>query len=173
MFIRQERSIKEFFYFYPLVSILVILNLVLWVLTHFFPYSLGGTILQYGIGQNLAIKEQGEYWRLLTPIFLHANFGHVLFNSFALVLFGPALERMIGKGKFLLFYLGAGIIGNIGTYIVAPYDFSFHLGASGAIYGLLGIYIYMSLRRQDLIDPQSASIARTIFILGLIMTFLA
>src|SRR5690625_2855927 len=172
MFIRQERSIREFFHFYPVVSVIVITNIILWIFTQFLPNSIGEIILRFGIGQNFAISEFGEFWRLFTPIFLHANVGHVLFNSFALILFGPALERMVGKGRFILLYLVTGIVGNIGTYVINPYDRTLHLGASGAIYGLFGMYLYMTIRRQDLIDPQSAQIVRTIFIIGLVMTFI-
>lgn len=171
MFIRTERSVKEFVHFYPVVSVLIIINFILWIFTQFFEGSIGGIILNYGIGFNLAIYLEQEYWRLITPIFLHANMAHVLFNSFALVLFGPALERMTGKVRFIIIYLATGIIGNIATYIIDPQSTITHLGASGAIYGLFGIYIYMSFARRELIDAQSAQIVRIIFIIGLVMTF--
>lgn len=171
MFIRTERSIKEFVHFYPVVSVLIIINFLLWILTQFFAGSIGGTIINYGIGFNLAIYVDQEYWRLITPIFLHANMPHVLFNSFALVLFGPALERMTGKVRFLIIYFATGIIGNIATYVIDPLSTTPHLGASGAVYGLFGIYLYMSFARKDLIDPQSTQIVRIIFVIGVIMTF--
>lgn len=171
MFIRTERSIKEFVHFYPVVSVILVINLVLWILTQFFANSIGEIIIYYGIGSNISIYANHEYWRFITPIFLHANIGHVLFNSFALVLFGPALERMVGKFRFVLMYLITGIIGNIGTYVMDPQSFVPHLGASGAIYGLFGIYIYMSFARRELIDAQSTQIVRIIFVIGLIMTF--
>lgn len=172
MFIRTERSVREFIHFYPIVTTILLINFILWIFTGFFRDSIGGLILTYGIGFNLSIYVDAEYWRLITPIFLHANIGHVLFNSFALVLFGPALERMTGKLKFTIIYLATGIIGNIGTYIIDVKSITPHLGASGAIYGLFGIYIYMSFARRDLIDQQSAQIVRTIFIIGLVMTFI-
>lgn len=172
MFIRTERSVREFVHFYPVVTGLILLNLILWIFTQFFEDSIGNILLNYGIGFNLAIYQEQEYWRFITPIFLHANMGHVMFNSFALFIFGPALERMVGKFRFLIFYLATGIIGNIGTYVIDPLSIVPHLGASGAIYGLLGAYIYMTLRRHDLIDPHSAQMVRIIFIIGLITTFL-
>lgn len=170
MFIRTEKSVKEFMMFYPIVSTLVIINLALWIVT-FFPF--GDTLYNWGIGHNYSIYERGEYWRFFTPIFLHGSLTHVLFNSFALVLFGPALEQMLGKFKFILAYLGAGLAGNLGTYIINPADImTVHLGASGAIYGLYGIYIFIVLFRKHLIDAANAQVVTTIFIIGLIMTFI-
>lgn len=172
MFIRTERSIREFVHFYPVVSVILAINILLWLLTNVSHTALGELVYQYGVGHNISIYAKNEYWRLLTPVFLHANLGHVLFNSFALVLFGPALERMTGKVPFLIIYLLTGIAGNIGTYLINPQSIVPHLGASGAIYGLFGIYIYMTFKRHDLIDAQSAQIVRTIFIIGLVLTFI-
>ncbi|SHG32142.1 rhomboid family intramembrane serine protease [Ornithinibacillus halophilus] len=165
MFIRTEKSIKEFMHYYPIVSGLIIIHLALWLLDFFLPVNIWG-------GGNTYLVSEGQYWRLVTPIFLHVDLMHALFNSFALVLFGPALEQMLGKGKFLFAYLGAGIIGNLGTQLIEGSTWYGHVGASGAIYGLFGIYVFMVVFRKDLIDQANAQIVVTIFIIGLIMTFL-
>jgi len=172
VFIRTERSVKEFFSLYPVVSIIIIINILLWGIIDFLQLPIGRVIYSIGIGHNLSIHLFGEYWRLVTPIFLHAGFAHLIFNSFALVLFGPALELMLGRFKFIISYLIMGIAGNVGTYIINPTSNIPHLGASGAIYGLFGIYIFMIFFRKHLIDHTNAQIVRTIFIIGLVMTFL-
>lgn len=172
MFIRTERSVKEFIQFYPLVSGIVIIHIILWFVIDFLQLSIGDAIYNWGAGFNPAITN-GEYWRLVTAIFLHGGLMHALFNSFSLVLFGPALEQMLGKLKFLFAYLGAGIIGNLATYFIEPNAFYVHIGASGAIYGLFGVYIYMVFFRKELIDQGSAQIIKVIFIIGLIMTFVS
>lgn len=171
MFIRTERSLKEFIYFYPVVATIVIINLLLWLIIDILQLSIGYTIFNWGVGHNLSVYH-GEYWRIVTPIFLHAGLAHVLFNSFALVLFGPALEQMLGKIKFILVYFLTGIAGNLGTYIIDPVSMTPHLGASGALYGLFGIYLYMVFFRKDLIDPGNAQIVIVIFVIGLVMTFI-
>src|SRR5690625_2212611 len=127
-------------YAYPIVFTLIIINIVLWIITDFFAFEFGRKLLFWGVGHNYSIFAYDEYWRLVTPIFLHADLMHTLFNSFSLVIFGPALEQMLGKSKFLIGYLLAGIAGNIGTYLVNPISTTFHVGASGAIYGLFGLY---------------------------------
>lgn len=172
MFIRHERSLKEFYETYPIVSILVMIHLSLWLLINFLQLPFAIDLYHWGKGLNYAISQHGEYWRFITPIFLHGSFMHALFNSFALVLFGPALEQMLGKTKFIIGYLLAGIIGNVGTYLVDPTSYTVHIGASGAIYGLFGLYIFMVLFRRSLIDSGNAQIVVIIFFIGLVMTFI-
>ncbi|WP_010651753.1 rhomboid family intramembrane serine protease [Oceanobacillus massiliensis] len=170
MFIRNERSIKEFIQNYPVVSVLVIINLILWFVVNFLGLPIGREIYYWGVGSNFMVAA-GEYWRLVTPIFLHGDLMHALFNSFSLVLFGPALEQMLGKSKFLIAFFGAGIIANAATYLFAPLNYT-HLGASGAIFGLFGIYTFMVLFRKHLIDYSSSQMITTILIISLVMTFL-
>ncbi|WP_246945325.1 rhomboid family intramembrane serine protease [Bacillus pinisoli] len=167
MFLRTE-NFRTFLQFYPIVSFLVALHFVLWIWISF-GLPGGRFLLETMVGYNMFI-EQGEWWRLFTPIVLHASFGHVLFNSFSLVLFGPALERLLGRNKFLLAYVGSAFIANVATYLLEPSYFS-HVGASGAIYGLFGIYLYMVILRKDLIDQANSQIVITILVIGLIMTF--
>ncbi|MDD5192012.1 MAG: rhomboid family intramembrane serine protease [Candidatus Nanoarchaeia archaeon] len=75
-----------------------------------------------------------EVWRFLTSIFLHASVTHLLFNLFALGLFGIILEKLIGSNKFLIVFFASGIIANL----IAVNFYASSLGASGAIYGILG-----------------------------------
>ncbi|HUK88998.1 MAG TPA: rhomboid family intramembrane serine protease [Blastocatellia bacterium] len=77
----------------------------------------------------------GEWWRLITPMFIHLGLMHLFFNSTALYQIGPMIEESYGSQKFVFVYILTGLIGNIGSFV-------FHIqgaGASGAIYGLIGI----------------------------------
>ncbi|GAB2555797.1 rhomboid family intramembrane serine protease [Gracilibacillus alcaliphilus] len=169
MFIRTE-GFKGFLHFYPIVSAIIILQVSVWLFTTFVP-EWGQWLYYLGVGINLGI-EQGEYWRLVTPIFLHGGFAHLAFNSFSLILFAPALEQMLGKFKFIVAYLITGIAANILTYIIEPNPLYAHVGASGAIFGLFGLYMFMIFFEKQLIDPQSARLIFLISIIGLVMTFL-
>jgi len=73
-------------------------------------------------------------WQFVTSIFLHANISHLFYNLFALILFGFILEKIIGSKKFIFIFLFSGIIANLIAFNFYPSS----LGASGAIYGILG-----------------------------------
>lgn len=167
LFVRRE-SFQEFIRYYPVVTGIAAINTVLFLLSFIQPIY--QYIYGFGLGYNLLVAE-GQLWRLLTPVFLHGGFSHFLFNTFSLVIFAPALERMLGSKRFLTFYLLAGIAGNVGTFFVAGLEYR-HLGASGAIYGLLGMYLYMVLHRQDLIDHHSAQVIKMMLIIGVIYSFI-
>ena len=78
-----------------------------------------------------------QIWRFITSIFLHGGFAHLLYNIFALALFGSMLERLIGSRRFMFIFFLTGILANILS--VNFYDSS--LGASGAIFGVIGALI--------------------------------
>ncbi len=80
-------------------------------------------------------------WTLVTSMFLHANFTHLFFNMFALIIFGPLLEGKIGGRHFITLYFIAGLAGGIG-YIVTGGTVP-ALGASGAIFGILGALAFL------------------------------
>ncbi|MCD5325846.1 MULTISPECIES: rhomboid family protein [Pontibacillus] len=169
MFFRTE-SFQDFIRFYPVVATIIGIHIFLWLTGDLLHLSYFVQLERLGNGNNLATAD-GEYWRLITPIFFHAGLAHMVFNSFSLVLFGPALEQMLGKGKFLLAYLGAGFAGNVGTFLLGP-DFYLHVGASGAIFGLFGVYLYLIYAKKHLIDQANAQIVLTITVIGLVMTFI-
>ena len=85
----------------------------------------------------------GHWQTLVTSLFLHGSWPHVLMNSVAALAFGPPVARLMGLGPrgavvFLLFYLVCGVAGSLGFVLADPHDTSPVVGASGAISGLLG-----------------------------------
>jgi rhomboid protease GluP len=165
MFTRSE-SFREFIRFYPVVSIIIAIQIIFYLLTiPLFP----NRVMESFMGVNLFILE-GEIWRLLTPLFLHGGFTHLLFNSFSIILFGPALEKMIGRGKFLLLYFVSGITANVATLLLQPPTYS-HVGSSGAIFGLFGFYIAIILFRKSWMSQSNSQIIITLSVISLIMTF--
>jgi len=80
-----------------------------------------------------------EIWRFVSAIFLHANLGHLIYNLFALALFGSILEGAIGSRKFLIVFFASGILANI----IGVNFYASSLGASGAIFGILGALVVL------------------------------
>ncbi len=168
MFARTE-SFREFIRLYPVVSVIVAIHICLYLLT-ILPIFPNYWFFEHFSGVNLYIIE-GEFWRLLTPTFMHSDFPHMLFNSFSLVLFGPALERMLGGGRFLFVYLASGIIANLATLALEPLTYT-HVGSSGAIFGLFGYYIAMIVFQNKRLSKENAQIIITLCVVSLIMTFI-
>ncbi len=91
-----------------------------------------------------------EPWRWVSALFLHANFIHLAFNMFALFMFGPYLESKIGSKNFLIMYFAAGLVGNLFYFITAD-PLIGAIGASGAIYGILGALALLEPNLQVLV----------------------
>jgi rhomboid protease GluP len=168
MFTRNE-SFREFLRFYPIVSIIVAIHIILSLFT-IVPVFPNFWFIENLSGVNLYIME-GEFWRLVTPIFMHSGFSHMLFNSFSLVLFGPALERMLGGPRFLLAYLVSGLIANVATLLLEPLTYT-HVGSSGAIFGLFGYYIALIIFHKNMLSKQNSQIIITLCAISLVMTFI-
>lgn len=124
----------------PVVTyILIVLNLMV------FLYGVlhGNDELINMFGNNYELVQNGEFYRLFTCMFVHADILHILFNMIALYSIGPVVERYYGKSKFLLIYLVSGLLGSIFSGVFMTAD-SISIGASGAIFGLLGSICYFT-----------------------------
>ncbi|HEX4999055.1 MAG TPA: rhomboid family intramembrane serine protease [Terriglobia bacterium] len=131
--------------------ILLGINFLLFVLMFFAGGTTNNdTLRAFGAKWNPAI-DKGEFWRFLTPVFLHIGILHILSNSYALWVVGPQVERLYGGGRYMLLYLGAGIAGVGASYYFNPQPLS--AGASGAIFGLFGALLGFGLRHRNQIPP--------------------
>jgi membrane associated rhomboid family serine protease len=90
----------------------------------------------------------GEYWRLFTSMFLHAGIIHIALNMYGLWLLGTILEDELGSKKMLAIYLISGLAGGAFSYAVGPGAVG--VGASGAIYGLMGAFVAYNYRRRNM-----------------------
>ncbi|MPZ12965.1 MAG: rhomboid family intramembrane serine protease [Chloroflexi bacterium] len=91
-------------------------------------------IVDFGAKVNALIAE-GEYWRLIMPVFLHIGVVHLVFNTVGLLSFGRLVETTYGHVRFLVIYLVSGVAGSVLSYLMSP---SPSAGASGAIFGIAG-----------------------------------
>jgi membrane associated rhomboid family serine protease len=105
-------------------------------------------LAQQADGQLVGVAD-GEVYRLLTSAFLHGGIFHLLLNMYALYLFGPQLEAALGRVRFTALYVVSALGGSALSYAFAPPNRP-SLGASGAVFGLLGAYLVVSRRlRRD------------------------
>jgi len=89
--------------------------------------------------------DDGAYWQLLTSAFTHVEIWHIGFNMLALWILGPQLELAIGRVRFLALYLGSALGGSAMVYWFAPAN-GYTLGASGAIFGLMGALLVLAFK---------------------------
>jgi len=101
-----------------------------------------------------------QVWRFVTSIFLHGGIAHLFYNLFALALFGSILERIVGGKKFLITFFVSGILANI----VSVNFYSSSLGASGAIFGIIGALIFV----RPLIPVWAFGLPMPIFVAGIL-----
>lgn len=172
LFLRYE-NFKQYTRWYPITTAVLAIQLIMYVWMEFASGTDNiETLVRFGALVNDS-PYSGEYWRYLASMFLHSGFDHLLFNSFSLFVFAPPLERMLGKWKYSLFYLGSGFIANLATILFykGP-DTIVSVGASGAIYGVFAAYLFIFLFFRKALDKQSSSTIITIVVVGFIYTFL-
>lgn len=129
------------------------------------PYS-GGTIAQPTGG-----IVGGEYWRLLSSMFLHAGIIHLALNAYVLWIFGTTLERDIGRASTLAVFLVTGVFASAVSFAFAP-GFVVGVGASGAIFGLVGAFVAHSfIRRTNLLAQARLRSAVSLLIINLVIGF--
>jgi len=111
----------------------------------------------------------GEWWRLLTSIFLHAGLIHLALNAYALWIFGTIMEREIGRLPTLGVFLTTGVFAGAASYAFAP-GFVVAVGASGAVFGLVGAFItYNYLRRHHVMAQARLRAALSMLLINLVI----
>lgn len=94
-------------------------------------------------GNNYELVQKGQFYRLLTCMFVHGSIMHLLLNMYALYTIGPVVERYYGKSKYIFIYLVSGLLGSVFSSVFMSAN-SVSIGASGAIFGLLGSICYFT-----------------------------
>jgi membrane associated rhomboid family serine protease len=114
-------------------------------------YDMGGATALFAQAEPFRILPgiaTGQYWRLLTSMFLHIGLIHIAFNGYALWLFGTVIETELGRLRFLLIYFTTGIFAGAASYAFGT-PVAVGAGASGAIFGLFGAFFAYNYRRRS------------------------
>ena len=152
----------------PIITyLLVFINVLLFVV----PALFGQTD---NIFRELAVFgpyiRQGEYYRLITGTFIHANIAHLIFNMYALWIIGIQLESFLGKWKYLLIYLFSGLTASLMS--ITFHNTTVSVGASGAIFGLLGAMLYFGYHYRVYLGTVIKSQIVPLIVLNLALGFL-
>lgn len=134
-------------------------------------YLTGNDLPAYiGMKANSAIVH-GQYWRLITPLFLHSDslILHIVFNMYALYAFGPSLERYYGHGRFVILYFLAGFTGNVLSFMFSSAN---SLGASTAIFGLVAAEAVFLYRNRKLLGSRVQSALINLLVIVVLNLFL-
>lgn len=131
---------------YSLIAINILVGVLLYLYSTKSGTSYTQLLYDFGAKVNARILA-GEYFRFITPIFLHANPTHLVINCYSLYVVGISVEKIFGRRKFLFVYMIAGILGNVASFMFSP---NWGVGASGAIFGLLGALLYFGLEKPAL-----------------------
>lgn len=124
----------------PVVKNLLIANVLIFIAQLMFRHS--ETPLElYGALWPIA-SGNFKIWQLVTHMFMHGSWFHLLFNMFTLFMFGAMLEQLWGSKRFFNFYMICGIVAGLAQLLINP-DFSYAVGASGAIMGVLAAFAYL------------------------------
>jgi rhomboid protease GluP len=122
-------------------------------------------LLAYGAKTNYLIRHHHEWWRFVTPIFIHVNLPHVLVNMYSLWVIGPWVEKLYGSAKFTVFWIVTGIAGVLASFLtviegshpgfITGFLIKNHdgpsAGASGALFGLVGVLFVFGIKyRREL-----------------------
>ena len=129
----------------PVVTRAIIaINVLMWLLMTLAGGSTNvGVLIRFG-AMYAPLVIRGQYWRFVTPMFLHVGFAHLAFNSYALYQLGGIAERVYGKYRFAVIYVAAGICGSVFSFLFTR---AVSAGASGAIFGMLGALLYFARKR--------------------------
>jgi membrane associated rhomboid family serine protease len=114
---------------------------------------------------------EGEWWRLLTAAFLHANLFHLGMNMLMLWWIGAPLEEAMGRGRFLLLYVVSGLAGSAGALLWSPGGLT--VGASGAVFGLLGAALVLERRAGIMGGPVMSTVVMNLVITLLLSRYIS
>lgn len=116
-----------------------------------------GFMLEHGAMYGPDVLYAGKYYELITCMFLHFGFEHLMNNMISLVLLGRQLEQEIGKVKYLLIYFLSGLGGSLVSLEMErrTADYAVSAGASGAIFGIIGALFYIAVRNRGRIGNVS------------------
>ena len=144
-------------------KVLIAINVLLFILT-----TLNPSII-YMTANNLNLVKGGEYYRIITSVFIHANIFHLLCNMYTLFIIGSQVENFLGKKKFIFIYIISALMGSL---LSLAFSSGFSVGASGAIFGLMGSLVYFGYHYRLYLNTVIKSQIIPLILLNLALGFM-
>ena len=139
-------------------GVLIAVNILYFFLLEFHGSTENAAFMvEHGAMYVPLVVREGEYYRLLTAVFMHFGISHLVNNMVILFVLGDNLERALGKVKYLVFYLICGVGANVFSMVVSirEYELAVSAGASGAIFGVIGGLLYVVIRNRGRLEDLS------------------
>jgi len=140
----------------PANTVLVLINILIFIFAEL-SGQIGEMLFRYGVMEWRSVCLDGEYYRVVTCMFLHFGISHLLSNMVFLFLIGSYLERVVGTVRYLFLYFGAGI----GSSLISLFYYRYQdaniisAGASGALFGVVGALLYIIMRNKGRLEELS------------------
>ena len=154
----------------PLTYALVAINILIFAVG-LFASQLGDQFFEFGAKYTPFIVLKGEYYRLFSAMFLHADPAHIFFNSYALYVIGAPLETRFGRSRFGIIYLLGGLMGSVLSLVLGELLVP-SIGASGAVFALLGAEMVFLYRNRQAFGGQGRARLNQLFFLLAINLFI-
>lgn len=139
---------------FQVTLVLIALNVAAYAVTAYLSKDLFNSnidvLIALGAKDN-ALIAAGQYWRLITCMFLHGGIFHLAVNMYSLFAVGPVIERFFGRKKYLAIYFISGICSSLLSFLMTP---EVAIGASGAIFGLLGACLVFGVEMKSQIGKE-------------------
>ncbi|TQS74547.1 rhomboid family intramembrane serine protease [Ornithinibacillus gellani] len=171
MYEHQRKQTEGVFHFgKPLLTYIILaLNILMFIVLEL----KGGsnsieTLIQFGAKYNPAIMMDGEWWRIITSMFLHIGFLHLAMNMLAVYYLGTLVERIYGSWRFFIIYMLAGISGGLASF---TFSMSVSAGASGALFGLFGALLFFGTQYRHLFFQTMGTNVLVLIVINLIFGF--
>lgn len=166
---RSQHNIRKVFG--VVTPLLLLINVLVYIACVYVRQITGGIELEYSLAVNVqAIAEKGQYYRFLTSMFTHFGFAHIFGNMVILIALGARVENIIGRINYAIVYIVSGLAAAFASYINCFYDhtYDYSAGASGAIFGLLGVLVVIAIYNKGRVKDLSLLNMLILFVLTLV-----
>lgn len=159
-----------------ITPVLVALNIIVYAADKYASGITGGADLCYRLAINVeAIHSEGQYYRFFTSIFTHFGLEHLFGNMVVLIALGARIEGIAGRVNYFIIYITTGLVGSVLSYADCYYNdtYDYAAGASGAIFGLLGVLVVIAVANKGRVRDLSLTNMLILLILTVVNGFLS